>query len=122
MLPLPSLENKTEDVIFRINFNATNHEVQMYNRLWVSTRALQLFGVDPTSQQAVGIWLQDIYQAYYKIRNDLFGQETEVTPDKLKALIETYCHELKRNACIQDHWVTIYHNNQKQLDSRQLKL
>lgn len=123
MLPLPKLENRNEDVIFKMNFNATNHVVQMYNRIYVSTRALQIFGVDPTSQQAVGIWLQDIYQAYYKLRNVIFAEASEpVTPDQLKALMEGYCDVLKRNACIQDYWVTLYHENKKQLDSKQLKL
>ena len=123
MLPLPKLEKKNEDVIFRMSFKATNHPVQMYNRLFVSTRALQLANVDPTSQPSVEMWLQNIYQAYFKIRDATVGRLGENASDtQMKALITGYCDILRQDSCIQEYWVTIYSGDVKKFDSRQMNL
>jgi hypothetical protein len=123
MLPLPKLENKKEDIIFRMSFKATNHPVQMYNRIFVSTRALQLAGVDPTSQPSVEMWLQNLYQAYFKIRDATVGRMGQnASQDQMKALITGYCEVLRQDSCVQDYWVTIYEGDAKKCDSRQMNL
>lgn len=121
MLPLPNVKGKFEDVIFKMTFNATKHEIKMYNRIYVSTRALYLKGIDAQSQKEVEAWVQSIYTAYYKIRNLTVGNKN-IDLSKMSDLITTYCDVLKKDDCIQDYWVTLYHNDEKKFDSKIMKL
>ena len=123
MIPLPKIDNTSEDVIFRMSFNATSHPVQMYNRVRISTRALHLAGIDPTSQMAVGAWVQGLYQSYSKMRNVTVGFKGEnASDDQIKALITAYCDVLRRETCIQDYWVTLYKDQTKKADSKLMNL
>ena len=96
-----------EDTLIKMNFNVTQHEVKMYNRIWVSTRALELRGFGHGSFETAGEWMNVIYKEYCIFRTVCVKDPQAVAKNEMVALMQAYCEYLRKNEVIQDYWVTL---------------
>jgi hypothetical protein len=96
-----------KDRLMRMSFNVTQHEVRMYNRIFVSTRALELRGFSHGSLETAGDWMNTIYKEYCVFRAVCIKDPDNVSGNDMVALMQAYCEFLRKNDIIQDYWVTL---------------
>ena len=108
-------KQSVDDVILKMQFNATNHVVQMYNYVYFSSKELAMEGIDPGSAESIGIILDAIYQKYQTLRKAFIisdPKEKEISAHEINELIKGYCSELEAHKLVIKYWVTIHYNNQ----------
>lgn len=101
------VDNK--DRLLKMNFNVTKHVVEAYNRIWVSTRALELGGFAYDSIEATGKWMNELfYKEYYILRAVCVKDPDAVTKNDIVALMQAYCSYLAKSDIVQDYWITLH--------------
>lgn len=98
-----------QDRLMKMNFKVTQHVVESYNRIWVSTRALELAGFAYDSIEATGKWMNDLfYKEYYLLRTVCIKDPDAVSKQDMIALMQAYCGYLTKSDIVQDYWITLH--------------
>jgi len=111
-----------DDVLLKMQFSATEHVVKMYNYVYISSMALRMQNIDPGNADQLQVILNEIYQKYQRLRNELIKSEPEAIIDHdIEELIRGYCSELEQHSLVLKYWVTI-HFNDRVWDSKKMGL